>query len=151
MRINGARRTVLARATAAAVTCGLLVLGSAGAASAASTESKVSGIAANGVSYTARSSLTVKEGTAWSHAKISTVSGSVASGWMATNGRLLNSAGQLVSEGGYIYNDGPASGMSTPSNSTRTKGVYYGKGTVKAWNGNGYNAHYTFQTPSLNV
>lgn len=139
-------RTVVAVTGAAALT-----FAGIGAAQAGSASSSVSALSANGKSYTAQAVVYTNTGSAWAYSRINSSSGNVASGWMGANGRLFNSAGSLVKEGGFTYNSGAASGLSIPSGTLYRSGSYYSYGVVKVWNGSSYNAHYTYKSPQQNA
>ena len=144
-------RHALVRTAVAVVGAAALTFVGLGAAQAGSASSTVSALSANGKSYSAKAIVYTNTGSAWAYSQIDSNSGNVASGWMGANGRLFNSGGSLVKEGGFSYNSGAASGISRTSGTYYKTGAYYSYGVVKVWNGNAYNAHYTFKSPLQNA
>jgi hypothetical protein len=143
-------RAKILRGVIALACVGGLAFTAAGGASAATAKSKVSGFSANGVTYTADASVATGSKWAQGHSYIG-ANKTVAAGWMGANGRLFNSRGALVKEGGYQYNSVSAIGRGGGSGTYYYSGTYYSHGIVRAWNGNSYNAHYTYKSPSLNA
>ncbi|GCE77334.1 hypothetical protein [Cellulomonas biazotea] len=144
-------RHALVRTAVAVVGAAALTFVGLGAAQAGSASSTVSALSANGKSYSAQALVYTNTGSAWAYSRINSKSGNVASGWMGANGRLFNSGGSLVKEGGFTYNSGAASGLSIPSGTLYRSGSFYSYGVVKVWNGSSYNAHYTFKSPLQNA
>lgn len=69
---------------------------------------------------------------------------------MGSDGRLFNSAGQLLDDSGYIFNSGPATGQSGGVNYPASHGAFYSYGNSAAYTGSGYSYNYTYQSPSQN-
>ena len=73
----------------------------------------------------------------------------VPTGYMAAMARSYKS-GVLCKVADYKYNSQPLSGMSQLVFGSCGRGAYSSQGITKAYNGNGYNAYWTFQSPSQN-
>lgn len=77
--------------------------------------------------------------------------GNVPTGYMGAKAMLYNSSNQLIDFTSWYYNNGPANSLSVPTlGSGFSSGTYYSKGMTAAYNGNGYNQYYTFQSPNIN-
>jgi len=80
-------------------------------------------------------------------------SGSVASGWAGSRGRLFTESGALSCEGANTYN---GSSMTYPSrvtgdSCTRVQSaVWYSYGVSQGWTGSSYQPFYTFRSPNQN-
>lgn len=74
----------------------------------------------------------------------------VPTGYMGAQGRLFK--GDVALKTSIMkYNSGTAGGIIWGTdNGTFPAGAYYSKGVSAAYNGNGYNNYYTFQSPSIN-
>jgi hypothetical protein len=78
-------------------------------------------------------------------------SGTVPAGWIGVLPRLYKSNGSLCKQpSDYSYTSTPAVGFDVPTSGDCGSGTYYSYGVTKAWNGNGYNAVYTFVSPNAN-
>jgi hypothetical protein len=144
-------RNKVVSSLSAVVVATALTFAASAPASAGTAESTISGLSANGKSYTASARIYTKTASAWAYSSIDSKSGNVPSGWMGANGRLFTSGGTLVKEGGFSYNSGAASGISVPSGFYNKSGTYYSYGVVRVWNGKSYNSHYTFKSPNQNA
>jgi len=103
-----------------------------------------------GKSY--RNQATVVTGTdhAWAYTYVETTGQeNLPAGYMGALARLYKS-GTLCSQQGYTYNDTALAGFSEATFVNCGRGTYYSYGVTKAYNGNGYNAVFTFQSPSQN-
>lgn len=87
----------------------------------------------------------------WGYADVyNQTSDSVPTGYMGAEGRVFNSAGNLVASSNMKYNSSAASGLLVPSETYYSSGTYYSYGITAAYNGNGYNEYYTLKSPSIN-
>lgn len=147
-------RRILHRVVAFAC-LGSLVFTAGGQALAGVATGSTSKFSVNGVNYTADSSVAtgrLKSGTPWA-AGYGWIQPSkmVAPGWLGSDGRLFNSSGALVKDGGFTYNSIRCGGMDVSSPSYYKKGTYYAYSIVRAWNGKSYYTHYTYRSPSQNA
>ncbi|MEU5539965.1 ATP-dependent Lon protease [Streptomyces sp. NPDC020362] len=75
----------------------------------------------------------------------------VPAGYMGALARLYRNQ-VLCTQTGYAYNTGPAAGMSVPTTGNACgSGAYYSYGVSKAYNGNGYNAYFTYESPHVSA
>jgi len=81
-----------------------------------------------------------------------TVSTTVPAGYIASKGRLYNSAGSLVSETTYSTNSNAvvSHASAVASHRPATYDGYYSQGITGAFNGNGYTYYTTYRSPTLN-
>ena len=75
----------------------------------------------------------------------------VPTGYMGVKAQLYNSSDNLVAFSDWSYNNSEAWGWNQGAAcSSCGSGIYYSKGVTAAYNGNGYNTYYTFQSPNIN-
>ena len=74
----------------------------------------------------------------------------VPTGYMGAFARLYNGNNVLVESSGWYYNNQPLNGISYWTSYDTTHGTYYSYGITAAYNGNGYNDYYTYQSPEQN-
>ncbi len=99
-----------------------------------------------GVSYRNQATISTSAGKAVAGTTVWATSGSVPGGWIGLRARLF-SGSTLIQEGGTQYNGGSATSIGTGT--TRySSGTWKSYGVTYGWNGSGYNAHYTFQSPN---
>lgn len=117
-------------------------------ASAGSASSGTGYYSDNGKGYYNRAEMNTSAGKAWAVTVVGTSNGQPTNGgWMGARARLFSSNGALVQESNTVYNGGSSTLLSVPT--TRyANGSWYSYGVTYGWNGSGYNAHYTFQSPN---
>ncbi len=77
--------------------------------------------------------------------------GNVPSGYLGALARLYRNQ-TLCTQTGYVYNSGSANGMDVvTTGSSCGSGTYYSYGVSKAYNGNGYDAYFTYESPHLSA
>lgn len=146
------RKSILAIAKIAVpVFAAGIVLGSAGTSMASSTCSPYGyyGLIDGNQYYNQACIATVSSGanaTTWVGGNQSST---VPTGYMGGYARLYNASGSLKEYAGWVFNNSPVYAMAV---TTPTDGVhqsYYSYGITAAYNGNGYNYIYTYQSPDL--
>lgn len=140
-----------ARSAIALVFFAALFVGSqTGAASAGIATGQKGYITAFGRSYYSSSTISTSYGYALASSTIQTANGSLApTGYMGAMARLYNGdTNALINSSPYDYSPSSFSswGAQTGGPVTAYRN-FYSYGVVKAYNGNGYNAHYTFKSP----
>lgn len=73
----------------------------------------------------------------------------VPEGYMGARARLYTSSGVLVSSSDWEYNSLSTSGKTAYYSYPCTSGYYYAKGSVKIYNGDGYNTYDCKATPNI--
>lgn len=140
------RRLTVAAAVMVAIGFGATI--APAAASAGSASSSNGYYSDNGRGYYNRAEMNTSAGKAWAVTVVGPSNGQgVPGGWMGARARLFSSNGALVQESNTVYNGQNSTLLSVPT--TRyANGSWYSYGVTYGWNGNGYNPHYTFQSPN---
>jgi len=73
----------------------------------------------------------------------------MASGRAGSQGRLFLSSGTLCTQGAMTYNNGGTFAQGRTSTTCGPQ-AHYSYGVSNSWNGSGYDAWYTYRSPSLN-
>lgn len=76
--------------------------------------------------------------------------GEAPTGYMGVLPRLFKGSALCAQPSNYSYNPSPAVGYDVPVYAYCGSGSYSSYGVTKAYNGNGYNAYFTFQSPNIN-
>lgn len=123
-------------------------------ASASAAYGTVGTYTTNGINYENQSGVAAPENgyKGYGYSEAATVSGGdVATGWIGVLPRLYLSNGDICAErSDYTYTNTSAASLATGVyGSCGTTYAYYSYGVTKAWNGNGYNAYFTFRTPNV--
>lgn len=101
----------------------------------------------SGYNYQNRAEIDTNNTSAWGYTEVETQKGAnVPTGYMGTLARLYK-GGSLCSQAGYSYNDIRTSYWENEDLNDCGSGNYYSYGATRAYNGNGYNSYYTFQSP----
>lgn len=102
--------------------------------------------------YEFYSGVTSEKGKVWSTVYVyPTNVSSAPAGYMGSKAKLYNSDGKLVKESIWRYN--PQSAISVEHNTSSVDvdgSIYYGRGEVQFYNGNGYNTYTCLKTPYVN-
>ncbi len=146
--VRAPRRLAIAAAVMVAVGFGATV--APAVASAGTATSSTGYYTDNGRGYFNRAEISTSVGRAIASSIVGTSNGQGApGGWMGARARLFSSNGALVQESSTSYSGANAYQLSIPT-SRNAGGTWYSYGVTYGWNGSGYNAHYTFQSPNQN-
>lgn len=106
----------------------------------------------NGEYYQNRASATSSPGSVNGTAVIQTQDlATVPTGWMGISSYLYNSSGVCVANSSWYYNPSASIGIGQTTPTVTTPGYYYCKGLSQAYNGNGYDSYWTYQTPNIGI
>lgn len=104
-----------------------------------------------GCKYKYYSSVYRNEKEVWAYATVTSDEGrNYPIGYFGANARLYDSFNNLIVASGWEYNTSELGGMARKTtNIPSTSGIFYSKGQVRMYNGNGYNTYTTTQSPNL--
>ena len=107
-----------------------------------------------GYRYEYYSTVHTNSSSVWAGCSVRCLSGNVPAGYIGTLPRLYNSRGLLVKSGYWEYSSRSIAGMLKLTPTVSATGTFYGRGSVRMYNGNGYNTYTTTNTKikaSINV
>ena len=104
-----------------------------------------------GCQYKYYSSVSRNATYAWANVYVTSNEGkNYPAGYMGVSARLYDSSDSLITVSDWEYSASGTGGISTTTNKIKNNTtIYYGRGQVRMYNGNGYNTYTTTKTPFL--